>query len=229
MDAKDIECIIISQTLLQPSRCEKTYQPRRRTERQRPHRAGHTRGWCNDNQSGDSAGCDSQNTRPTENNPFSKHPAQRSCGSGDLGNCHSHAGKAVSSQCTATVEAKPADPQYARAYDGINQIVGRHGYSRVTSSWSKHQRCNQSGDTCVNVDYSTTGKIKHTHFTKPTPVTPDPMRNWCVDDCKPDSHEPEHGRKFHTFCKCADDDRRRNDGERHLIHHEDDFRDRSGD
>ena len=41
-----------------------------------------------------------------------------------------------------------------------------------------------------------------------------------IHDQTPERHEEEHGAEFHALCKSAGDERRRNDCEHQLIHHE---------
>ena len=46
--------------------------------------------------------------------------------------------------------------------------------------------------------------------------SPDPVRDRRIDENRPQADEPEHGRELHPLGKRASNQRRRNDGERHL-------------
>ena len=102
----------------------------------------------------------------------------------------------------------------------------RHRGSWIPFTLAKHQGCDQPCDSRIDVDYGTAGKVQYPHVTQPPAITPDPVRNRCINEGQPEPHEPEHGGELHSFGKRTDDQCRGDDGKRHLEGHEDGLRDR---
>src|SRR3982074_1092797 len=46
--------------------------------------------------------------------------------------------------------------------------------------------------------------------------SPDPVRNWRINENRPQADEPKHGREFHALGERAGNERRRNNSKRHL-------------
>ncbi len=87
---------------------------------------------------------------------------------------------------------------------------------------AEHDGAHQSGDAGVDVHDRAAREIEYLHQCGivaggEDPVrSPDPVRDRRIDENRPQADEPEHGREFHALGERAGNQRRRNDGERHL-------------
>ncbi len=105
----------------------------------------------------------------------------------------------------------------------------RHGGGREALSRAEHETRHQARDAGIDVHHGAAGEVQHAPVPHQAAVAaPHHVRGRRVDDGEPQRHEPQHGRELHAFGKRADDERRRDDGERHLKAHEHRFRDGHG-
>ena len=68
----------------------------------------------------------------------------------------------IAQEFATRIEAKPADPQHARAEHGVGQVVGPHVFAAETFAASEYQGAHQRGDSRANVHDSAASKIKGT-------------------------------------------------------------------
>src|ERR1017187_7157444 len=108
-----------------------------------------------------------------------------------------------------------------------------HRHFTETLAWAKHQSSDQSSDTCVDVNDSTTSEVDRTLLEQESGVAidsikiffdfcrisdflgncvsirtipvPNHVRNWQVSESEPQDAEYDHCREFKAFCKATTD------------------------
>ena len=154
--------------------------------------------------------------------PLGEHPGQCGGGGGDVGRQQRHAGIGVGRQSAARVEAEPADPQHGGAGHGQPRIVRRPVVLRVASAPAQHGGDDQGGDAGGGMDHQAAGKIHHPELGQPA-AAPHPVGDRRIDNDDPEHAKQEHGAEFHALGVGADNQRRGDNGERHLKHEKDGF------
>ena len=116
------------------------------------------------------------------------------------------------------LKSEPANPKQGGADERKHHVVRRPGLAAL----AEHDRAHKPGDAGVDMHDGAAGEIEHFHpcgvvaGREDTVGSPDPMCNRRVDENRPQANEPEHGRELHALGKSAGNQRRGNDGERHL-------------
>ena len=87
---------------------------------------------------------------------------------------------------------------------------------------AQHGGDHQRRNTSCHMHHDAAGKIHRAPRRKPA-AAPHPMRHRHIDDQQPQARDQQHRAEFDALDIGADDQRRRDDGERHFEHHIDAF------
>ncbi len=156
--------------------------------------------------------------------PFGKHPGQRGSGCGNLGGQHSHAGGTVGGNSGTGIEAEPAHPQHGSTDEGIGHVMGGHGRGGIAFALAHDQTGHETCDTRVDVDHRAARKVQDAPVPQQTAIAaPYHVGNRQIDHGQPYSAEQQQGRELHALGKSAHNQRRSNDGKRHLKGNKDRF------
>ena len=139
--------------------------------------------------------------------------------------------EAVRRERAARVEAEPADPQQARADEAQNEAVRRHRLLRVPGALPEIDRAHERRHARRDVDDRAAGEIERREAAaergvQQAALSPHHVRERRVHAQRPQRHEDDGAAKRHALGRRAGDQRRRDDREHQLIHHEGELRDR---
>ena len=148
------------------------------------------------------------------------HPHHDRRGAGDLRDQHGHARSAVCDKCRARVEPEPTHPQQACTDDDQRDIVRGELHFLETFSRTDHETAHQSGDGRIDVDHRASCEIEHMELVKKSARAPRHVPDRQVGDREPDDAEDHHRAELDALREGTDDQRRGDDGESHLEHHE---------
>ena len=132
---------------------------------------------------------------------------------------------AVGRQRRARVESEPAHPQQRGAGDREREVVREDGIRAVTLALAEHDHAGETGDAGVDVHHGAAREVEHAERGEPAVGRPHPVRHRHVDAQRPQRHEHEHRGELDALGERAGDQRRRDDREHELEHHEDGFGD----
>ena len=133
----------------------------------------------------------------------------------------------IRSQSRSSVEAEPADPQQSGAHHGERQIEWRQIFGAVTMAPAHHLRRDQAADSGAEMHHQPSGKIQHARGAEEA-AAPYPMGQRNIDEHEPAGGKQQIGRKPHPVGDGARHQRYRYDRKRHLVEHEQAFRNSLG-
>ena len=190
------------------------------TNRDRRHRIDESCGRCNRHQASNSACCRPNCAGLAVELPAQEHPGHHCRRRRDEGDDEGVGRNAVRTERAACIKAKPAEPEQRRAQEHERDVVRLHRVFAVASALSVEQRRHKSRSARVDVHDRSTGEVERAVLEQPAAVSPDPVGDRRIDDERPDRHEEQERAKLRPFREGARDERRRDDGERHLKDHE---------
>ncbi len=156
--------------------------------------------------------------------PFDEHPGERRRGGGNLGVEHGGAGKAVGSEFRAGVEAEPADPQQRSADHRIDEVVRRHVGGAVALALAENERADETRDTGVDVHDGAAGEVEHAEQRRGSRRPRPNARSGSRRRAATGAMKISSAENFMRSAKAPPISAGRDDGEGHLEHREDEFR-----
>ena len=99
--------------------------------------------------------------------------------------------------------------------------------SAETDALADHEGCDEAGDAGIDMNDRAAGEIKDAVIAEKT-AAPDPMGDRAIDEDQPGRDEPQQCGELHAVGEGAADQRRRDDREGELEHHEQHLGDRAG-
>ena len=166
--------------------------------------------------------------RTLELDPFDRHPDQRGGRRREVGDQHRIACGLTGGEGRAGVEAVPADPEQGRADHDEDRRVRRTHFMREVLPLADEYGEDERRGAGRGVHHKAASEIAHALLEQPAARSPDPVGDRRIDQQHPERGEDQHGRKSGSFGIGADDQRRGDDGERHLEHDEDGLGQRPG-
>ena len=132
---------------------------------------------------------------------------------------------AVRRERAPRVEPEPAHPEQARTDEAEDEAVRRHWLLRIAGALAEIERAHQGRDARRNVNDGSPGEVKGREpaaerRVQQAALAPDHVRERGVDAQRPQRHEHEGAAEFHPLRCRAGNQRRRDDCEHQLIHHE---------
>src|SRR6266404_2273840 len=218
MHAETIQRIVIAEHALQAGASPVAEDARANSDCKGTDGSNETGSRCNGNKAGDRTRADADDGWLAPQRPFHQHPGEGGDGRGNLGHQHCHSSLHACRDSRASVETEPADPKERGADEGEHHVVRRPRRAAL----AEHDGAHKPRHPGVDVHDGTAGEIQHFHpcgvvAGSQEPVrSPDPVRNWRIDENRPQADEPKHGRELHALGKRASNECRRDNSKRHL-------------
>jgi hypothetical protein len=95
--------------------------------------------------------------------------------------------------------------------------VGKAALARIAEALAHHQGHDQGRYARADVNHDAAREVEHAHLGHPAAVAPNPVGQGIVDQGRPQQREQRIGRELEALGVGARDERRRDDGEHHLI------------
>ncbi|CAB4853590.1 unannotated protein [freshwater metagenome] len=134
-------------------------------------------------------------------------------------------GEPVRGERRTGVEPDPTEPQDAGAEDRERQVVRRHRFLPVTAPHTDDQHHGECSGAGIDVDDSAAGEVERTAFEQPAGGAEHPVGDDRVDDDRPHADEDRVGTELQAVSRGPRDQRWGDDGEHHLVRHEQQRRD----
>ena len=225
MDAKGVERVIVAEHRFHLGAGQIWHGAGKHTDDDRAGRVHEAGGRCDHDQPGDRAGTKTQNRGVAAEQFFDHAPRERGDSGGERGR-HEGVGRyAIGGEGAAGVEAIPADPEHAGADHAEDEAVRRHFFLTEPKARSENNAENQRGPTGGHVNHGATGEVDRLDDRVAVPDAvheardaPDHVGQREVDDDHPDRDEEQNRGELHAFGDRADDQRRSDDREHHLVH-----------
>ncbi len=159
----------------------------------------------------------------TAADPLEEQPPEHGGRRGEVGVDESLGGDAVGGEGGSGVEPEPAEPQDPRAYQREWQRVRKHRLPGPAPAAPENDHGDEGGGTGVDVHDRAPREVERATLSEPA-AAEDPLGNGRVDQHDPEAHEPGPGAEAHAIRDGTGDQRRCDDGERHLERHEGEHR-----
>ncbi len=223
--AHHVERVVVAELRLQVARgvAQRAGHDADQDRRERRHEAGR-RGDRDETRHG--AGGDPEHRGFPAREPLRGHPAERRGGRGRVRGHEGGGGQGVRRDGAARVEPEPAHPQKRSAKHCKGQVVGRHRLMAVPAPLSEHDAGHERADPRGDVHDRAAREVERAPLRADPAAAPHPVAEWRVDERAPEEHEDHVGLELDPLRDRAADERRRDDREHELEHHERVVRDR---
>lgn len=131
-------------------------------------------------------------------------------------------------EACAGVEAEPAEPEEAGAEADIGDIVRTNGCCAEVFPFSDEDGCGESGEAGRYMNDGAAGEVQRAHIADEAAYAPDHVAHRVIHEGAPQQDEEAVCGETRPFHDAAGNDGRRQDGEGHLEHAEQDVWDGGG-